>query len=95
VWLGYEGETREDAAAREVAAVALCAGCPVRQACLDEALTWPAGTQYGVRGGMTAAARRAELRARRREERARVEAVRRELSLVMLATTDTGSGVAA
>jgi WhiB family redox-sensing transcriptional regulator len=34
----------------------VCAGCPVRATCLDEALE--IGDQYGVRGGMTAKERR-------------------------------------
>jgi hypothetical protein len=39
-------------------ALAVCAGCPVRAACLAEALTWSARDQHGVIGGMTAGQRR-------------------------------------
>ncbi len=47
-------------------ALAVCAGCPLRTACLTEALEYPAVEQYGVVGGMTAGQRRAALRASRR-----------------------------
>lgn len=35
-------------------ALSICAGCPVRFECLDDALTWPADMDFGVRGGLTA-----------------------------------------
>jgi Transcription factor WhiB len=47
-------------------ALAVCAGCPLRTACLSEALEFPAVDQYGVVGGMTAGQRRAALRTSRR-----------------------------
>ena len=38
---------------------AICAGCPVRDECLADALTWPVGVDRagGIRGGVTASAR--------------------------------------
>jgi WhiB family redox-sensing transcriptional regulator len=42
-------------------ALAICAQCPIRSACLTEALRFPADEQYGVVGGMTASERRAAL----------------------------------
>jgi len=42
----------------EKAALTVCARCPVAPACLAEALTYPAGEQYGVVGGLTASQRR-------------------------------------
>ena len=47
-------------ATSEAIAVAVCAGCVVRQACLAEALADEADTgyRYGVRGGLTASQRR-------------------------------------
>lgn len=47
-------------------ALAVCADCPVVNACLAEALEFPAAEQYGVVGGMTAGQRRAALRTPRR-----------------------------
>jgi WhiB family redox-sensing transcriptional regulator len=44
-------------------AVAVCTGCPVGAECLASALEFPADEQYGVIGAMTAAQRRALLRA--------------------------------
>jgi WhiB family redox-sensing transcriptional regulator len=44
-------------------AVAVCTGCPVGAQCLAAALEFPADEQYGVIGAMTAAQRRALLRA--------------------------------
>ena len=38
-----------------------CAVCPVRQVCLDTAMALPVNEDHGVRGGMSARARR-ELR---------------------------------
>ena len=48
------------------AALAVCAGCPVRQQCLLDELRFPSPQQHGVRGGMTAAARRSVMRSRTR-----------------------------
>lgn len=42
----------------EIDARAICAGCPVRDRCLDEALE--AGLDFGIWGGMNPAERRAE-----------------------------------
>ena len=44
-------------------ALRVCAGCPAVAQCLASALEFPADEQYGVIGGMTAAQRRALLRA--------------------------------
>lgn len=46
-------------------AKAVCASCPVRQQCLDEALGLAPGDDFGIWGGTTEAERR-ELRLRRR-----------------------------
>lgn len=53
----------------EKAALRVCAICPLaqRRRCLDYALTFPTGEQYGVVGGATAAQRRAIIRGRRAE----------------------------
>lgn len=48
-------EDREVVAAQVAAAKAVCAGCPVRMACLDEALT---RLPYGIAGGLTSEERR-------------------------------------
>src|SRR2546423_4411563 len=47
-------------------AVLVCAGCPVRAACLAAALEFPADEQHGVIGGMAAGQRQALLRSSRR-----------------------------
>ena len=40
-------------------AVTICHGCPVRQACLEQAMREePAGGRYGIRGGLTPEERR-------------------------------------
>lgn len=44
-------------AAADAQAVAVCAGCPVRQECLDTALVTEGRHPVGVRGGLTAAER--------------------------------------
>ena len=43
------------------AALRICQSCPVRQQCLKDELTYPASEQHGVRGGLTALARRSVL----------------------------------
>ncbi len=53
-------ETREARLARENAARALCAGCHVRDACLEYALY--VQEPYGIWGGLTEAERRRMLR---------------------------------
>lgn len=53
-------ETREERTAREDAARALCAGCGVRDACLQYALF--VQEPYGIWGGLTEAERRRLLR---------------------------------
>ncbi|WP_327071187.1 WhiB family transcriptional regulator [Kitasatospora sp. NBC_01250] len=49
---------------RDAAAKAVCAGCPVREACLDHALR--TRETYGVWGGLSAEERASALRTRRR-----------------------------
>jgi WhiB family redox-sensing transcriptional regulator len=56
LFFGHEGESRRDRTERERAAAALCAGCPVRDACLAHALVVP--ERYGVWGGTTEDQRR-------------------------------------
>jgi len=48
---------------REAAAKRVCAQCPVRQACLEHAVSVP--EQFGIWGGMTEVERQEELRRRR------------------------------
>jgi WhiB family transcriptional regulator, redox-sensing transcriptional regulator len=54
----------------EDAAKAVCAGCPVRQPCLDHALA--ASEPYGIWGGLTLRERRLLRRARSGEHRLRL-----------------------
>lgn len=58
----------------ERAALKVCARCPLaaRRRCLETALVFPIGEQYGVVGGATAAQRRAILRGRQAERLAGV-----------------------
>lgn len=51
-----ESPNRRAREATEEVAKAVCASCPVRQACLDDALE--SYEQYGVRGELTAPERR-------------------------------------
>ncbi|MFD7261557.1 WhiB family transcriptional regulator [Streptomyces sp. NPDC059874] len=53
---GERGEDREE---RDAAAKRVCAGCPVRAACLDHALS--SHERYGVWGGLTEEERQARL----------------------------------
>ncbi|MFD2400347.1 WhiB family transcriptional regulator [Prauserella oleivorans] len=50
LWFPLEGSAEEAVAKR------VCSGCPVREACLDDALA--AGIDFGVWGGLTGAERR-------------------------------------
>lgn len=56
--------------AGQKAAKAICAQCPVRVACLEEAMAVEGGRsvaeRYGIRGGKTPSARRDEYRRRRK-----------------------------
>jgi WhiB family transcriptional regulator, redox-sensing transcriptional regulator len=54
----------------ELRALRICAGCPVRLVCLEDALTVPALGVFGVVGGMAAGQRRVERARRQRESRA-------------------------
>jgi WhiB family transcriptional regulator, redox-sensing transcriptional regulator len=55
-------EKRAEKLAREALAKALCVRCPVRDLCLEQALS--TRDPHGVWGGMNEAERRAELRRR-------------------------------
>ena len=50
------------------AALRICASCPVREACLDHAMS--RGEAFGVWGGVTETARRRVLRRQRRQRTA-------------------------
>ncbi|MFE2869367.1 WhiB family transcriptional regulator [Embleya sp. NPDC059259] len=50
--VNYPDKTR---AARVRQALAICAGCPVRRQCLDDAVA--AGDRWAIRGGLTVALR--------------------------------------
>ena len=58
-------ETKQEKDAREAAAKQVCGGCPVREACLDYAVT--AQEKYGIWGGLTELERRAVVRRRAAE----------------------------
>ena len=66
-------EKRADKQAREAVAKALCVRCPVREPCLEFALT--TRDPHGVWGGLNEMERRALLRVRDREALAQREAV--------------------
>lgn len=55
---------------RELDALAVCAGCPVTDPCLEAALTAPVGADVGVLGHTTAQTRRRMRDARRRAQEA-------------------------
>ena len=63
LFFGPDAEFVTSRAQREAAAKAICAGCPVRDACLTYALD--AGEAFGVWGGLTEDERRALRRQRR------------------------------
>lgn len=67
LFFGYEGEPQRRIAGRERRAKAVCAVCPVRDACLETALGRP--ERYGIFGGLTEAERRAILRQRQNDQR--------------------------
>jgi len=49
LFFGPEGEQQHQKPAREAAAKAVCVRCPVRAACLEDAVT--SGIRFGVFGG--------------------------------------------
>lgn len=49
---------------REARAKEICGRCPMRRGCLDEELARKPYDQHGIRGGLTAAERRAEIKRR-------------------------------
>lgn len=64
LFFGRDGEPGSEREARERRARGICAGCPVREECLDHAVTVP--ERFGVWGGMTEDQRAAHRRRRRR-----------------------------
>jgi len=64
LFFGRDGEPGVEREARERRALAVCGSCPVRDACLEHALTVP--ERYGVWGEMTEDQRAAHRRRRRR-----------------------------
>lgn len=68
LFFGAEGEQSHEKPEREAEAKRICARCPVRACCLDDALA--AGIRYGVYGGMTEDERRLLRENRRRRIRA-------------------------
>ncbi|MFC7933218.1 WhiB family transcriptional regulator [Streptomyces cinereoruber] len=60
VFFHPEGERGQERTAREEAAKAVCATCPVRARCLEHALS--VGEPYGVWGGLTEQERELALR---------------------------------
>lgn len=48
----FAGERKRERLAREQRAKDVCAGCPVRRPCLDQAVA--SGERYGVWGGLSA-----------------------------------------
>lgn len=66
LFYGPDGERRPEREAREEKAKTVCAACPVRTSCLEDALIPGSTRQWGVRGGMTAEERIAERRNRTR-----------------------------
>ncbi len=57
LFFGYQGEGQQERRRREAAAKAICARCPVRQACAADALAHR--EPFGVWGGLTESERRA------------------------------------
>lgn len=64
VFYVVDPETDEIDVEAEAAAKAICAGCPVREACLEHAIA--VREPHGVWGGVTARERRREVRRRKR-----------------------------
>lgn len=64
LWFGADWEPADQRAAREAAAKAICATCPVRARCLDHAVEHP--ERYGLWGGLTEEELAAERRRRGR-----------------------------
>lgn len=71
LFFGADGERQEEREVRERKAQQVCAGCPVRTACLDYSISRPERT--GVWGGLSEEERMAE-RNRRMRQRARARA---------------------
>lgn len=70
LFFGPDDEAQAEQEARERQAKAICAGCPVRGECLDDAFGNGAG--HGVWGGLTEAERALEHRRRLRRSYAGV-----------------------
>ena len=70
LWFGPEDDVRETPVQRmrrEHEATRLCAGCPVRAACLADELRHGVSHQWGVRGGLTAGQRQTLIRSQREQ----------------------------
>lgn len=69
LWFGpaedAPAESLAERRARVDAAKALCAECPFTAFCLGSELARPLAHQHGIRGGLTAGERKAEIRRRR------------------------------
>lgn len=55
--VGTEAFFSDDRGVQELAK-SICAGCPVRNVCLADALESPADEDWGIRGGLTRHARK-------------------------------------
>lgn len=64
LFFGPDGERQGERETRERNAAPICAGCPVRAACLEYALARP--ERWGLWGGLNEDERAAERRRRRR-----------------------------
>lgn len=62
-WPAHESKPNQHPTVGELAALAVCVGCPVQPDCLRWALS-TGQTDWGVLGGRTAAQRKAAVRAR-------------------------------
>ncbi|WP_304455913.1 WhiB family transcriptional regulator [Nocardiopsis sp. YSL2] len=74
VFFGAPGERGDQRERREEKAKTVCADCPVRVECLDEALEGSPTELCGVRGGLNGDEQRAVRRRRIRAARARAAA---------------------
>ena len=72
LWFGpaddAPAETLGERRARTDVAKAMCADCPFTAFCLASELARPLAHQHGIRGGLTAGERKAEIRRRRAGE---------------------------
>ena len=71
LFFGPDGEAPEARDVREARAIAVCRPCPVRQPCLDDALSRQ--SQIGVAGGVGVVRRKALRRAMLKRQKRRQE----------------------